>query len=77
MNHELEYPRWQGPLEDAIHEFDPPVLYTKLQKAQKAVSERLQELDSDMDIGSRNEQQALADALTLIRVMHEERMVIL
>jgi hypothetical protein len=69
MNHQLQYPRWQVPLEDAILEFDPPLLRAKLQKAEKAVSERRRELDSDREACNRDEQEALADALTLIRIL--------
>ena len=77
MNHQLQYPRWQVPLEDAILEFDPPLLRAKLQKAEKAVSERRRELDSDMEACNLDEQQALADALMLIRIMEKDRMAIL
>jgi hypothetical protein len=75
MSHELQYPLWQGPLEDAILEFDPPLLHLKLQKAEKAVSERIQELDADLQDRGLDEQQALADALTLIRIMNKGRVL--
>ena len=75
MNHQLQYPRWQVPLEDAILEFDPPLLRAKLQKAEKAVSERIQELDADLQDRGLDEQQALADALTLIRIMNKGRVL--
>ena len=72
MRHELEYPLWQGPLEDAILEFDPPLLHVKLQKAERAVYERMRELDDDLQNRGLDEQQALADALTLIRIMAKD-----
>ena len=75
MSHELQYPLWQGPLEDAILEFDPPLLQVKLQKAERAVSERIQELDADLQNRRLDEQQALADALTLIRIMNKGRVL--
>jgi len=73
MKHQLQYPQWQRPLEDAILEFDPPLLRAKLQNAERVVSARLRELDGDLQTCSRDEQEALADALTLIRIMEKDR----
>jgi len=77
MDQGIKYPRWQHPLEAAILEFDPSQLRTKLDSARQAISERFHELASDVEITSRNELVALAEALTIVRVLEKNRMLAL
>jgi hypothetical protein len=67
MSKWLEYPQWQAPLWDAILEFDPQRLSAKVQKAEKAIRDRLHELaTSAVDL---HERQALTDALATLEIL--------
>ena len=69
---ELKYPTWQGPLQDAIVEFDPEKLSQKIQRAEAVVFKRLQELSSDSD--HHGERQAIADAFSTLRVLKADKL---
>ena len=77
MRHSMRYPRWQQPLEAAILEFDPPHLRAKLDRVAQAISDRLQELSSDLEITSREEVVALGEELTIVRILEKHRMLML
>ena len=69
---ELKYPIWQGPLQDAIVEFNPERLSQKIQRAEAVVFKRLQELSSDSD--HHGERQAIADAFSTLRVLKADKL---
>jgi hypothetical protein len=68
----LKYPEWQGLLRDAILEFGPQELSTKVQKVETAIFERMQALSGDSD--HHNERVALADALATLRILKNEKL---
>jgi hypothetical protein len=69
---ELKYAKWQAPLQEAIREFDREKLVEKIQKVETVVFERFQELSSDSD--HHGERQAIADALSTIRVLKKDKL---
>ena len=73
---ELKFPKWQEPLRQAILEHDPILLVEKIQKLEATIRERLQQLrmnNSDCDTHQRAEEQALMDALNVIRIILRNR----
>ena len=68
----MKYPDWQTPLLDAITEPDREELVQKIQRAERAISERLQRLDNGRV--SRGEEDAIRAALTLIRRIKKNRL---
>jgi len=68
---ELKFPEWQEPLRDAILERDPQQLADKTQKIEALIRARLQQLRMAIsgDSESRTEEQALMDALNVIRIV--------
>ena len=66
MNTELKYPHWQMPFENAL--LDP----TKLLDIETVIRKRLHLLTGS---GRLDEQQALTDALSTIRVLKRDRSV--
>ena len=64
MNTELKYPQWQMPFENAL--LDP----TKLLDIETVIRKRLHRLTGS---GRLDEQQALTDALSTIRVLKRDR----
>lgn len=73
---ELEFPEWQEPLREAILERDPNRLAEKTHKVETLVRERLVQLRTGD--GARNsnrsvEEQALVDALNVIRIVLKDR----
>ena len=56
--------------------FDPPKLREKLDCAEQLISERLKELASDVELPSRQELVALAKALTIVRILEKNRMLL-
>ena|SRR5215467_13120435 len=64
MNMELKYPQWQMPFENAL--LDP----TKLLEIETVIRKRLHLLTGS---GRLDEQQALTDALSTIRVLKRDR----
>jgi hypothetical protein len=67
MSRWLEYPTWQVPLWDAILEFDAQRLPAKVQKAEKAIRDRLHELGTAAN--NPRERQALTDALATLEIL--------
>jgi len=69
---QLKFPQWQEPLRLAILENDPVLLAEKTQKIERMLRERLQQLratDAEGGSDQRAEEQALIDALNVIRVL--------
>jgi len=71
MDNELKYPTWQVPLREAILEFDSKKLDEKIQKVKALIFDRLEKMSSET--GHQEERQALADALSMLRVLKEEK----
>jgi hypothetical protein len=68
---QLKYPLWQQLLREAILEFNSERLSVKVQTADKAIRDRLQELTAEtLDF---HEQQALMDALATLEILKRER----
>jgi hypothetical protein len=71
---ELKFPEWQEPLREAILECDPKQLAEKTQKIETLIRERLQQLRTNGEPASRSvEEQALLDALNVIRIVLKDR----
>jgi hypothetical protein len=71
---ELKFPEWQEPLREAILECDPKQLAEKTQKIEALIRERLQQLRTNGEPASRSvEEQALLDALNVIRIVLKDR----
>jgi len=58
---ELKYPQWQEPLASAILEFNRKQLREKIQKAEEAIAQRIDQLA--FDHGNEHERRALFDGL--------------
>jgi hypothetical protein len=74
----LKFPEWQEPLREAILERDPRQLAEKTQKIETLIRERLRQLRTDgvARHASRSvEEQALLDALDVIRIVLTDRVV--
>jgi hypothetical protein len=67
----LQYPEWQSAVQEALLEFRADSLQEKIAVAEAAISSRLQQLALLSD--SKAEQQAIQDALNLLRVLKERR----
>src|SRR5262245_16296181 len=67
---ELKFPEWQEPLRQAILERDPNQLAERTKKIEALIRERLQQLRTDGEARNRSgEEQALVDALNVIRIV--------
>jgi hypothetical protein len=62
---------WQELYEAAVVETDPKTLQARVQAAKAAIDARLRELQMDHG-GTREEQQALRDAVAGVRVLERE-----
>jgi hypothetical protein len=74
MNQELKYPQWQQPLVAAIMEFEHDKLRRKIETAEEAIGQRIQELaltDSD-----KLERRLLSDGLTIVRRVKRDRLAV-
>jgi hypothetical protein len=69
---ELKFPEWQAPLQDVILEFDRANLPGKIEKVETLILERLQQLRRSSD--GRSEQQAMNDALEILRILKRDRL---
>ena len=65
MRNDLKYPQWQEPLGAAILEFDPQRLHEKVQRAEAAIVNRLEELATEQ--GNQLERLALFDGLSILK----------
>ena len=71
----LKYPQWQEPLTSAILEFNREQLREKVQKAEEAIVQRVEQLA--FDHGNEHERRALFDGLDLLRRVKKDRLGIL
>ena len=62
---ELKYPQGQEPIASAILEFNREQLREKVQKAEEAITQRIEQLA--FDPGTEHERRALFDGLDLLR----------
>jgi hypothetical protein len=62
---------WQKPYAAAVVETNPKTLHARVQAAKAAIDARLRELQMDHG-GTREEQQALSDAVAGVRVLERE-----
>jgi len=69
---ELRFPQWQVPLQDLILEFDRAKLSRKMQEIETLITQRLEDLGKRND--SRDEYEALRDALSILRVIKRDRL---
>jgi len=70
---ELKFPEWQGPLRDAILEFDRERMAEKIQNVEALIFERLRQVSASRD-GGRVEYEALNDALSVLRILKRDRL---
>lgn len=73
---ELKFPEWQEPLRQAILEQDSILLAEKMQKIELMIRERLQHMrakNAGCGFNQRAEEQALLDALNVIRIILRSR----
>ena len=75
MNQDSKYPKWQQPLAAAILEFDPQRLHEKVQRAEAAIANRLEELATEQ--GNQLERLALFDGLSILKRVKKDRLGIL
>ena len=69
---ELQFPAWQGPLQDVILEFDRERMRKKIQDVEALIFERLRQLSVSSD--GRVEHDALNDALSVLRILKRDRL---
>jgi hypothetical protein len=69
MSEDLKYPKWQQPLAAAILEFDPRQRLAKVQRAERAIVGRYEELSFEMR--NQEELRLLSDALAIVRDLKE------
>ena len=69
---ELQFPEWQGPLQDVILEFDRERMVEKIQGVEAMIFERLRQLSLSSD--SQVEHDALNDALSVLRILKRDRL---
>jgi hypothetical protein len=69
---ELPYPDWQGPLQEAILEFDREKLSEKALKAESRILERLRQLETSNN--GNNERDAINHGLSLLRTIRRDRL---
>jgi hypothetical protein len=68
----LKYPSWQEPVAAAILEFKPEQFLAKAQRAEEAISARLQELT--FEESNKEELRLLNDSLSIIRGIKLDRL---
>ena len=67
----LQFPDWQTSLQETILESDPDRLGEKIKKASALIAERMTQVQEGTE--GREEQKALKDALTILKVIQRER----
>ena len=71
----LRFPAWQGEYEASIHESEPKKLLQRVHAAEVVIFNRLQELARKFDNPeSKAEQQAIADALGVLRILKRDKL---
>lgn len=69
---ELQFPNWQGPLQEAILEFDRRQFSEKALQVENLIFERLRELEQSDD--GHTERSAIADGLSLLKLIKTDRL---
>lgn len=69
---ELQFPNWQGPLQEAILEFDPREFSEKARQVEYLIFERLLELEQSND--GHTERSAIADGLSILKQIKGDRL---
>lgn len=73
---ELKFPEWQQPLREAILKRNPRQLAEKTREVEELIHGRLRQLQGDQGTGGAGrsvEEQALLDALNIIRIVLKDR----
>ncbi len=71
----LKFPEWQEPLKEVILEFDPEKLLEKIPQVEMIIFERLQLLRKEIDgHDSETEEEAINDALRVLRILRREKL---
>lgn len=71
----LSYPAWQREYEASLHEGDPEELLERVQKAEAAIFNRLQELAATLEsTNHKGEEQETAEALRMLRVLKRDNL---
>ncbi len=71
----LDYPAWQHDYETSLREGDPEELLERVQKAEAAIFNRLQELaQSSENTDHKLEEQAIAEALRTLRILKRDKL---
>ena len=72
---DVSYPAWQPEYKAALLELDPKKLRERVQAAEEAIFNRLQELAQNSNSQeNKAERQAIEDALTNIRVLQRDKL---
>jgi len=74
MDQDFKYPQWQEPLVAAIMEFDHEKLRRKIEKAEEAIGQRIQELA--LTDSNEHERRLLSDGLTVVRRVKRDRLAV-
>lgn len=74
MNQDFKYPQWQQPLVAAIMEFDHEKLRQKIEKAEEAIGQRIQELAATDT--NEHERRLLSDGLSVVRRVKRDRLAV-
>jgi hypothetical protein len=69
---DLKYPQWQEALTSTILEFNRELLREKVQRAEEAIAQRIEQLA--FDPGNEHERRALFDGLDLLRSVRKDRL---
>jgi len=69
---EIFYPHWQNEYEAALLEPEPERLFDRIQAAETAIFERLQEISQNSD--HHTERQVIEDALAALRVLKRDEL---
>jgi hypothetical protein len=71
----LHYPAWQREYEASLREHDPKKLFEHVHSAEAAIFNRLQQLAQNSEgADHKAEQQAIADALSALRVLKRDKL---
>ena len=69
---ELKFPEWQAPLQDLLLEFNRAKLEQQIQRVEALITQRIQQLPSSG--GGHEERDAINHALSLLRMIKEDRL---
>jgi hypothetical protein len=69
---ELKFPEWQAPLQDLLLEFNRAKLEEQIQRVEALITQRIQQLPRSG--GGHEERDAINHALSLLRMIKEDRL---